>query len=44
MTSRPDDWGRSAAGRPDKHDYATLDEQSWAVHGGNRPAGGRPAS
>ena len=23
--------------RPDKHDYTTLDEESWAVHGGNRP-------
>src|SRR3954447_20960577 len=22
--------------RPDKHDYATLAEDSWAVHGGNR--------
>lgn len=24
-------------GRPDKRDYSSLDEQSWAVHGGNRP-------
>jgi canavanine-gamma-lyase len=23
--------------RPDKHDYATLNDESWAVHGGNRP-------
>lgn len=23
--------------RPDKHDHATLHEDSWAVHGGNRP-------
>jgi cystathionine beta-lyase/cystathionine gamma-synthase len=23
--------------RPDKHDHRTLGEQSWAVHGGNRP-------
>ncbi|WP_328414668.1 PLP-dependent transferase [Micromonospora sp. NBC_00389] len=23
--------------RPDKHEYATLDNDSWAVHGGNRP-------
>lgn len=23
--------------RPDRRDYATLDEESWAVHGGNRP-------
>ena len=22
--------------RPDKHDYATLDEETWFVHGGNR--------
>ena len=22
--------------RPDKHDYATLDDESWFVHGGNR--------
>ena len=30
----------SAAGlrsRPDKHDYTTMDDESWAVHGGNRP-------
>jgi methionine-gamma-lyase len=24
------------AGRPDKHRYHTLDDDSWAVHGGNR--------
>lgn len=23
--------------RPDKHDHASLAEESWAVHGGNRP-------
>ncbi|MEV0158082.1 aminotransferase class I/II-fold pyridoxal phosphate-dependent enzyme [Micromonospora sp. NPDC050686] len=23
--------------RPDRHDHATLDNDSWAVHGGNRP-------
>ncbi len=23
--------------RPDKHDYATLSDDSWFVHGGNRP-------
>jgi cystathionine beta-lyase/cystathionine gamma-synthase len=23
--------------RPDKHNYTTLDEETWAVHGGNRP-------
>lgn len=23
--------------RPDKHDYTTLNDESWAVHGGNRP-------
>jgi methionine-gamma-lyase len=23
--------------RPDKRDYTTLDDESWAVHGGNRP-------
>jgi len=28
---------RAAGARPDKQDYATLHEQSWAVHGGNRP-------
>jgi O-acetylhomoserine/O-acetylserine sulfhydrylase-like pyridoxal-dependent enzyme len=22
--------------RPDRYDYTTLDEESWAVHGGNR--------
>jgi cystathionine beta-lyase/cystathionine gamma-synthase len=23
-------------GRPDRHDYTSMDEESWAVHGGNR--------
>jgi cystathionine beta-lyase/cystathionine gamma-synthase len=31
-TARRDTTG----GRPDKHDYATLAEDSWFVHGGNR--------
>ncbi|HET7328447.1 MAG TPA: PLP-dependent transferase [Nocardioidaceae bacterium] len=31
-TSRRDRTG----GRPDKHDYATIAEDSWFVHGGNR--------
>src|SRR3954470_10848706 len=37
MTSRSPRRNGVAGARPDKHDYATLDEQSWAVHGGNRP-------
>ncbi len=27
----------SRAVRPDRHDAATLDDDTWAVHGGNRP-------
>ncbi|WP_088312447.1 PLP-dependent aspartate aminotransferase family protein [Kineosporia sp. R_H_3] len=35
MSTRPDsDFSGSA--RPDRRDYTTLSEQSWAVHGGNR--------
>jgi cystathionine beta-lyase/cystathionine gamma-synthase len=35
--STPTDNLRQATGaRPDKHDYATLNEHSWFVHGGNR--------
>lgn len=37
MTTSSEDLGTRTGARPDKHDYATLDEQSWAVHGGNRP-------
>lgn len=37
MTTRSETAGTTAGQRPDKHDYATLSEQSWAVHGGNRP-------
>jgi len=33
-TGLPKDGPRS---RPDKRDYTTLDDESWAVHGGNRP-------
>ena len=33
-TGLPQDGLRS---RPDKRDYTTLDDESWAVHGGNRP-------
>ena len=33
QTSRPAD----AGDRPDKHDYATVSADTWAVHGGNRP-------
>jgi cystathionine beta-lyase/cystathionine gamma-synthase len=29
--------GIARGGRPDKHDFSSLDEHSWAVHGGNRP-------
>src|SRR3954469_9841682 len=35
--STPTDSPRGTTGaRPDKHDYATLTEGSWFVHGGNR--------
>lgn len=35
--STPTDSQRDTTGaRPDKHDYATLTEDSWFVHGGNR--------
>ena len=37
MTTSSEDLGMRTGARPDKRDYATLDEQSWAVHGGNRP-------
>jgi cystathionine beta-lyase/cystathionine gamma-synthase len=37
MTPNPGDHRPAAVVRPDKHDFATLDEHSWAVHGGNRP-------
>lgn len=30
-------WHKATNRRPDKRDYTTLDEESWAVHGGNRP-------
>lgn len=33
----PDPTPAPARRRPDRHDAATLGEQSWAVHGGNRP-------
>src|SRR5689334_18420701 len=29
--------GRERLHRPDRHVYPTLSEESWAVHGGNRP-------
>lgn len=33
-----DQSGNGPAGtRPDKHDFATITAESWAVHGGNRP-------
>ena len=28
---------RPLSGRPDKHNYASMSEQTWFVHGGNRP-------
>lgn len=38
MTVSPTDpSGDQLRHRPNKHDYATLSEDSWAVHGGNRP-------
>jgi cystathionine beta-lyase/cystathionine gamma-synthase len=36
MTTRSGDRRTRVGARPDKHDYASMDDQSWAVHGGNR--------
>lgn len=33
--TRQQDAGHQNGGRPDKHDYATLAGDTWAVHGGN---------
>lgn len=35
-TARPTD-PSGTGDRPDKHDYATVSADTWAVHGGNRP-------
>ena len=35
QTHQPD--AVAITGRPDKHDYATVSADTWAVHGGNRP-------
>lgn len=37
MTDGATGAGDTTAGRPDKRDHRTLSEESWAVHGGNRP-------